>query len=108
MRVFVLTTEPRRPAIRIRVLKYLAVRQAALGQGLVDEPLRLAGGEGLGDGAHRDEAVDRRRHPQPLPVLLQVRLGAHVVHLDVVRQPAEAVEPGLKKITGIFLRSAPL
>ena len=80
----------------IQALTDLSVRQAALRQGLVDEFLRLSGGEGLCDGAHRHLAVDRRRHPQALPVLLQIRLGTHVVHLDVVGQPAKAIEPSLK------------
>ena len=84
-----------RPATRSHALTDLSVRQAALRQGLVDEFLRLAGGERLCDGAHRHLAVDRRRHPQALPVLLQIRLGTHVVHLDVVGQPAKAMEPGL-------------
>ena len=75
---------------------HLSIGQAALRQGLVDEFLGLAGGEGLGDGAHRHLAVDRRRHPQALPVLLQIGLGAHVVHLDVVGQLTKTMEPSLK------------
>ena len=75
---------------------YLSVWQAALRKCLVDQFLSLAGGKSLCDGAHRHLAVDRRRHPQTLPVLLKIRLGTHVVHFDVVGQPAKAMKPGLK------------
>ena len=46
-----------------RTFIYLPTWKIALGQSLVDELLRgLSGSESLRDGAHRDFAVDGRRH----------------------------------------------
>ena len=73
----------------------LPVGQPIVGQDLVDQLLRLARGECLGDGLDPDLALGGDAEQDPEVVLLQPRHRADVVHLHVVGQRAETLPPHL-------------